>query len=126
LATDHAPHTADEKSLPFEEAPFGIVGLDTALALYIEALITPGVITWPRLIAMLTTEPAALCNLDRAPHNLGRLTVGGHADITIIDPALEWTIRAQDLHSLSKNTPFHNRPVKGRAVATIVAGDLKH
>jgi dihydroorotase len=127
LATDHAPHTTDEKSLPFEEAPFGIVGLDTALALYIQALITPGIITWPRLIATLTTEPAALCNLDRPTHppNLGRLTVGGPADITIIDPALEWTIRAQDLHSLSKNTPFHNRPVKGRAVATIVAGQLR-
>jgi dihydroorotase len=124
LATDHAPHTAEEKALPFEEAPFGIVGLETALALYIEALIEPGVVDWMRLIDLMTVQPAALCNLDRA--GLGRLSVGGPADVTVIDPAIEWTIRAEDLASKSKNTPFDGRRVKGRAVATVVGGELRH
>jgi dihydroorotase len=120
LATDHAPHAADEKALPFEEAPMGMVGLETALPLYIEALIKSGAISWKRLIAMMTLEPARLCNLDRL--GLGSLAVGGPADVTIIDPEASWTIRAKDLTSKSKNTPFEGRKVKGRAVATIVAG----
>ncbi len=120
LATDHAPHTSEEKSLPFEEAPFGIIGLETALALYIEALITPGAIDWPRLIALLTIEPARLCGLDAA--GLGVLKVGGPADITIIDPQHAWTISAGDLAGKSRNTPFLGRKVKGRAVMTIVNG----
>ncbi len=120
LATDHAPHTSEEKSQPFEEAPFGIIGLETALALYIEALITPGVIDWPRLIALLTIEPARLCGLEAM--GLGQLKVGGPADITIIDPDLAWTISEKDLVGKSRNTPFLGRRMKGRATATIVGG----
>jgi dihydroorotase len=123
LATDHAPHTADEKLLPFEEAPFGMIGLDLALALYAEALIRGGVIDWPRLIAMMTVEPARLCGLHRA--GLGRLAVGGPADITVIDPELEWTIRETELAGRSKNTPFIGRSVRGRAVAVIVDGRVR-
>ncbi len=149
LATDHAPHTADRKALDFESAPFGIVGIETALALYIKALIEPGVIDWPRLIAMLTIEPAKLCGLagtagttkgdtgsspasDAAtspshykplPH-LATLIPGSIADITIIDPSLEWTIDANDSKSLSRNTPFDGWKVKGRATTTIVAGEV--
>ncbi len=123
LATDHAPHSADEKSLPFEEAPFGLVGLETALALYIEALITPGAITWPRLIELLTIEPAKLCNLHHC--GIGTLKIGGPADVTIIDPTKEWTIQAERLAGRSKNTPFEGRKVKGRAVATVVGGVIK-
>ncbi len=124
LATDHAPHSADEKSLPFEEAPFGIIGLETALALYAEALVTTGAIDWPRLIALLTIEPARLCNLDT--RGLGMLREGGPADITLIDPGLEWTITADDLCGLSTNTPFLGRTVRGRAVGTMVAGRVVH
>lgn len=124
LATDHAPHTADEKSLPFEEAPFGMIGLQIALPLFIEALVRPGVIGWDRLIAMMTVEPAALCGLDR--QGLGRLKVGGPADLTVIDPEDEWTIRADDMPGRSFNTPFIGRRVRGRAVATIVGGVVKH
>ena len=120
LATDHAPHAADEKALPFEEAPMGMVGLETALALYIEALIKTGAVSWKRLIEMMTIEPARLCNLDRI--GLGQLKVGGPADVTIIDPDASWSIKAADLTSKSKNTPFEGRKVKGRARATIVAG----
>jgi dihydroorotase len=122
LATDHAPHSADEKSLPFEEAPFGIVGLETALPLYAEALVHTGLIDWPRLIAMMTIEPAKLCGLDR--QGLGQLKVGGPADVTIIDSEAEWTIRAAEFASRSRNTPFDGRRVKGRACATIVAGRI--
>lgn len=120
LATDHAPHTADEKALPFEEAPFGIVGLETALALYAEALVTTGLIGWPRLIALMTVEPARLCNLDRM--GLGRLEVGGPGDVTVIDPEMAWTIGEGDLAGKCRNTPFIGRRVRGRAVATVVGG----
>lgn len=120
LATDHAPHSQDEKALPFEEAPFGLVGLETALALYVEALVDTGAISWPRLIALLTLEPARLCNLDTL--GLGTLSVGGPADVTIIDPNARWTIRTDDLKGRSRNTPFLGRKAKGRAVATLVGG----
>jgi dihydroorotase len=127
LATDHAPHTAERKSMEFEAAPFGIIGLETALALYIEALVTPGVIGWPRLIAMMTIEPARLCGFDAFDHGPGHgtLRVGAPGDVTVIDPNLEWTISESDLAGTSRNTPFLGRRVKGRATATIVAGEVK-
>jgi dihydroorotase len=123
LATDHAPHSEDEKALPFEEAPFGLVGLETALALYAEALVHSGAITWPRLIALMTVEPAKLCNLDAA--GLGALKVGGPADVTVIDPERAWTITPAELKGKSKNTPFLGRSVRGRAIATIVGGSVR-
>ncbi len=120
LATDHAPHSADEKALPFEEAPMGMAGIETALALYIEALVSSGAVSWKRLIAMMTIEPARLCGLDLC--GIGMLKVGGPADVTVIDPEVSWTIRASELTSRSRNTPFDGRKVKGRARATIVGG----
>lgn len=148
LATDHAPHTADRKALEFEAAPFGIVGLETALALYIKALIEPGVIDWPRMVAMMTINAARLCGLDRLDTGasgrgglggamggigwehrsglgLGRLHVGSAGDVTIIDPNLEWTVDAREFASLSRNTPFDGWKLKGRAIATVVAGDVR-
>ncbi len=122
LATDHAPHTAERKGTDFESAAFGILGLETALGLYIKALIEPGVIDWPRLIAMMTVEPARLCRLDR--EGLGRLHVGDPGDVTIIDPNLEWTVDAAEFCSRSRNTPFDGWKLKGRAIATIVAGEV--
>lgn len=124
LATDHAPHSADEKAQPFEDAPFGIIGLETALPLYAEALVTSGAIDWPRLITLLTIEPARLCNLDAM--GLGQLREGGPADLTLIDPDLEWTVGSDDFRGMSANTPFLGRSVKGRAVTTIVAGQITH
>lgn len=129
LATDHAPHTPDEKNAPFDDAPFGIIGLETALPLYAEALVESGAIDWPRLIALMTIEPARLCNLDRAHRNndgLGELFKGGPADVTIIDPDLEWIVTENDLHGMCVNTPFLGRTVRGRAVATVVAGEVRH
>lgn len=128
LATDHAPHTADEKSLPFAEAPFGIIGLETALAAYARALIDPGHIDWPKLIELLTLGPATLCNLDRAhmgDNALGELREGGVADITLIDPAHEWTVIESDLAGQSRNTPFIDWTFGARAVMTIVAGEVR-
>jgi dihydroorotase len=120
LATDHAPHSADEKALPFEEAPFGMVGLETALPLYIEALVRSNAIDWPRLIAMMTIEPARLCDLDGT--GIGQLRVGGVADVTIIDPELAWACTPEALSSKSKNTPYAGRSLRGRAIGTIVGG----
>lgn len=118
LATDHAPHTTEEKALEFAAAPYGIVGLDCALPLYIKALITPGVIDWPKLIELLTINPAKLCGLD----GKGTLAVGSDADVTIIDPHVDWTIDVNQFASKARNCPFDGWDVTGRAFKTIVAG----
>jgi dihydroorotase len=120
LATDHAPHTQEEKELEFASAPFGIIGLDCALPLYIKALIDTATIDWPRLVAMLTLHGAELCNLA----GKGRLQ-DGDADVTIIDPRESWTIDVAKFKSRSRNCPFDGWPVTGRAIATLVAGDFK-
>jgi len=123
LATDHAPHAVDEKGLDFNSAPFGIIGLECALPLYARALVEDSVIDWPRLIALMTWESARLVGLDRM--GLGRLAVGGPADITLIDPEFAWTIDVGEFRSRSRNCPFHGWSVRGRAVATIVGGEVR-
>lgn len=128
LGTDHAPHSADEKGLPFEDAPMGLIGLESALPLYAEALVTTGLIDWPRLLALMTIEPARLCNLDpsrRGKDGLGVLQEGGLADLTVIDPDLAWTLTRESLCGLSTNSPFLGRSLKGRAVLTIVGGEVR-
>jgi dihydroorotase len=120
LATDHAPHTAAEKARDFANAPFGIVGLETALPLYAEALVATGAIGWPRLVALLTIQPARLLGLDGT--GLGTLRIGAAADVTVIDPGAAWTIDPADFRSRSRNTPFAGRRVTGRAVRTFVGG----
>ncbi|XAL99339.1 dihydroorotase [Phycisphaeraceae bacterium D3-23] len=121
LATDHAPHTREEKEREFAAAPYGIIGLECALALYIKALIDPGVIDWPQLISLMSPNGASLCGLD----GKGHLGVGADADVTVIDPENAWTIDANQFAGKSRNCPFDGWQVKGRATATIVAGDLK-
>ena len=121
LATDHAPHRAEEKELEFAAAPMGILGLECALPLYIKALVEPGHIGWPRLIALMTSEPARVAKL---PY--GRLAPGAAADVTLIDPKLQWTIRKAEFASKSRNCPFDGWQVNGKAVATIVGGDIKY
>jgi dihydroorotase len=120
LATDHAPHLAEEKELEFPYAPFGIIGLECALPLYVKALVEPGVIPWMRLIDLMSTRPAQIVGL-----NKGTLQDGADADVTIIDPELEWTIDAEEFRSKSRNCPFHGWRVRGRALMTIVGGDVK-
>jgi dihydroorotase len=121
LATDHAPHTQEEKELEFAAAPYGINGLDCALPLYIMALIDSETINWSTMIAMMTCNPARLCTLA----GKGTLSRGGDADVTIIDPKLAWTIDKEQFASKSRNCPFHGWKVKGRALATIVGGEFK-
>jgi dihydroorotase len=121
LATDHAPHTAEEKELEFSAAPMGIIGLEGALPLYIRALIESGTIDWSTMIAMMTVNPARLCQLE----GKGTLSKGADADVTIIDPKEQWVIDKNEFKSKSRNCPFHGWSVTGRPVATIVGGDVK-
>lgn len=123
LGTDHAPHPTETKEVDFGAASFGVVGLEGALPLYVEALVASGAIEWTRLIAMMTIEPARLHGLDRA--GLGRLAVGGPADVTVIDPSLEWTIDPEHFATLGRNSPFAGRHVVGGPVMTIVDGDVR-
>ena len=120
LATDHAPHLAEEKELEFQYAPMGIIGLECALALYIKALIEPGHIDWMKLVDLMTQQCSNIVKL-----NKGTLAIGADADVTIIDPNLEWTIDQEAFSSKSRNCPFNGWTVKGRATHTIVGGGLK-
>jgi len=119
IATDHAPHHADEKALEFDQAPFGITGLETAVGLAFD-LVHQGIIDLERLVRLCSTNPARIFGLkDR-----GTLTENAHADVTILDPACEWVFDVATSKSKSRNTPFHGRSMKGAAVATIVGGRL--
>ncbi|MEE2912989.1 MAG: dihydroorotase [Planctomycetota bacterium] len=120
LATDHAPHPHETKCVPFPEASFGIVGLDCALALYAKALIDDGVLDWPALLRMMTSNPANLIGRS----DLGSLTVGETADIAIIDPSMQWTIDMTKFASTGRNSPFHGWNVNARSIATIFGGRI--
>lgn len=118
LASDHAPHAGYEKEVEIDHAPFGILGLETEFGLFCDTLVhKTKTIDLPRLIALLTINPARLLKLDR-----GTLAHGAMADITLIDPDREWTVDREASHSLSRNTPYHGTTLRGRAVRTIVAG----
>ena len=117
IATDHAPHTLNEKELEYGLAPFGMVGLETALGLVLTELVDKGVIDLPTLIAKMTINPAIILGLKK-----GCLEVGSEADLTIIDPEKEWVVDSKQFASKSKNTPFNGRQLKGQAVMTIVRG----
>lgn len=119
LCSDHAPHAAYEKEVEFDQAPFGITGIETEFSTFCDLLVHKRkLIPLERLIALYTSEPARLLKLDR-----GTLAAGTPADVTLIDPSLEWTFDKNESVSLSHNTPFHGHTWKGRAVRTIVAGE---
>ena len=118
LASDHAPHAQFEKEVEFDRAPFGIVGLETELGIFIDILVHKRkIIDLPRVIEMFTASPARLLKL-----SAGTLSPGATADVTLIDPNLEWTVKAESFQSASRNTPFDGWELKGRAVRTIVSG----
>ena len=118
VATDHAPHHSDEKALEFDHTPFGIVGLETAVALALERLVHRGRTSLERLVELFSTNPARIFRLaDR-----GTLRPGAWGDVTILDPDLKWTFDAARSKSKSRNTPFDGWTFQGAAVATIVAG----
>ncbi|MBX3298388.1 MAG: dihydroorotase [Acidobacteria bacterium] len=118
IATDHAPHHHDEKALEFDRAPFGVTGLETALGLAFNELVHRGVIGLERLVEMCSANPARIFGLK----GRGTLRPGSAADLTIIDPELEWTYTNADSRSRSKNSPFSGWKFRGRAVATVVDG----
>ena len=118
LCSDHAPHANFEKEVEFDAAPFGIVGLETELGLFIDLLaLKHHQIDIARLIAMYTIAPARLLKIDA-----GTLSIGARADVTLIDPELEWTVRIDQFESASRNSPFNDWKLKGRAVRTIAGG----
>ncbi|HEX4631490.1 MAG TPA: dihydroorotase [Chthoniobacterales bacterium] len=119
LCSDHAPHSQFEKEVEFDAAPFGIVGLETELGLFLDLLVHKNkTIGLPRLIEMFTVNPARLLQIEA-----GTLSIGNAADITLIDPDREWTVNAPEFQSMSCNTPFHGWKLTGRAVRTIVGGE---
>jgi len=119
IATDHAPHSQEEKDEDYRTAPFGIVGLETCLALVLTELVNKKVITLRNAIAKLTTNPARILGL-----NKGILETGYDADIVIIDPDMEWTISPRDFVSSCRNSPFIGMKVRGRVISTIVGGRI--
>ena len=121
IATDHAPHHVDEKQVEFSRAPFGIVGLETAVSLCLDRLVHGGVIDLARMVALFTTGPAGALGVDR-----GRLTVGGPADVTVIDPARRVQVDPTRFASKARNSPFAGWELRGAPVMTVVGGRVVH
>jgi dihydroorotase len=120
IACDHAPHGRTDKEVEFEYAANGISGLETSLGLSLN-LVQDGILSFSELIAKMSCNPARILSLPK-----GTLAIGSDADITVINPELQWTVDVKSFHSRGKNSPFHGRPMKGRAVLTIVGGDIKY
>jgi dihydroorotase len=119
IATDHAPHAPQLKAKPLDQAPFGVIGLETALGLAMTYLVHTGKISLWHLITLLTANPARVIN---GP--FGHLQVGGAADVTVFDPGREWTYSVAESHSKSRNTPFDGWSLRGKVTYTIVAGKV--
>lgn len=120
IATDHAPHHADEKSLEYDRAPFGITGLETGVGLAFNELVHKGVIGLERLVEMCSANPARILKLE----GRGTLKPGSFADVTVIDPSLAWTYSNAESRSKSRNSPFDGWQFSGGVVATLVGGRL--
>ena len=120
IASDHSPHSPEKKQRELDQAPAGVIGLETLLPVCIRALIEPQHLTWPQLIEKLTINPARVLGIDR-----GTLQAGAAADVTIIDPAAEWTIDPGQFRSKSRNCPFKGWKVRGRAHTVIVGGQVR-
>jgi len=119
IATDHAPHAFTEKDVEIPLAPFGIIGLETSLALTITELVEPGVISLEKAVDLMSCAPARVLDL-----RAGVLEKGGPADVTVFDAKAEWTVDPEEFLSLSHNTPFAGRTVRGRVKATICDGNV--
>jgi dihydroorotase len=117
IATDHAPHHADEKHVEFDHAPFGITGLETAVSLCFDRLIHPGIVSLARLVELLSVNPARILCVAG-----GSLADGAPADISILAPDLSVTVRREQMRSKSTNTPFHGWTLRGGVAATLVGG----
>jgi dihydroorotase len=121
IVTDHAPHAPEEKLVEFDRAPFGVVGLETALGVVITHLVRPGLLSIEQALRSMSTLPAQILGIPG-----GRLEVGAPADLVVIDPDRRWTVRPEEFASRSKNTPFEGWTLEGKAVLTIVEGVIRH
>lgn len=121
IATDHAPHAPEKKMRELDQAPFGIVGLETLIPITVHGLITPGHLDWPAVIRKLTVNPAKLLGIPK-----GTLSPGADADVTLIDPEARWTIDPSKFRSKSRNTPYGGWEVQGRAHTVIVSGEVRY
>ncbi|APW63014.1 dihydroorotase [Paludisphaera borealis] len=121
LATDHAPHAREKKMRELDQAPFGIVGLETLIPITVKTLIEPGHLTWPEVIRKLTINPAELLRIPK-----GTLRPGADADVTVIDASTTWTIDPTQFRSKSRNTPYAGWEVRGRAHTVIVGGEVRY
>ena len=119
IATDHAPHTEGDKKLEFDRAPFGIVGLETAVSLIWDRFVRPGTLSVARLVEVFSVNPARILKLKH-----GTLARGAPAHITILDPELHWEVRSSEFLSRSRNTPFEGWKLRGGPVATLAGGEL--
>ncbi len=120
IASDHAPHAPEKKMRELDQAPNGVIGLETLLPICVHALIETKRLTWPELIEKLTINPAKVLGIDR-----GTLKTGAVADVTVIDPATEWTIDPTQFRSKSRNCPFAGWKVRGRAETVLIGGVVK-
>ena len=121
IASDHAPHTENEKDIEFERAEFGTIGLETELAAAITELVHPGIIDWLQLSAKMSLNPSRILGI-----NKGHIAVGRDADIVIVDPDEEWTVRKEDFVSQSSNSAFIGRKLKGVVEYTICGGKIAY
>jgi dihydroorotase len=134
IATDHAPHAQEDKEVELQDAAFGMVGLETAVSLVMTNLVETGVLTLPEAIAKMTTAPASILSSSkdlsrpepsRRTQGAGSLAEGAPADITVLDPNANVTVRSSEFKSLGRNTPFEGFELTGKPVATIVGGEIK-
>jgi dihydroorotase len=119
VATDHAPHATEEKDVPFEEAPFGVVGLDTAFSVLHAGLVSSGELPLATLITRMSAAPARIAGLD-APS----IAQGRTADLCLFDPAATWTVTSESLQSRSSNSPWLGKELTGRVRLTVAAGRI--
>lgn len=119
VATDHAPHNANEKMLEFDCAPFGVVGLETAVSLILDRFVRSGKLTLERMVSAFSTNPSRILRLQR-----GTLVRGAWADVTVLDPELKHEVRSEDFLSRSRNTPFEGWKLQGAPVMTVVKGKI--
>ena len=120
IASDHSPYADELKLRELDEAPFGMIGIETILPISIHSLVEPGHLTWSQLIEKLATNPFRVLGINR-----GTLKEGRPADVTIIDPNEEWKIDVRKFRSRARNCPFNGWQMKGRVVAVIVAGSVR-
>lgn len=120
IATDHSPHTREDKEVDLDHAPCGMVGLETAVGLTITELVKPGILSWPQTAERMSAMPAKIMGLEKK----GAVKEGFDGDITIIDPGAEWVVREEDFVSKSANSPFIGRKLTGRVAATVCGGKI--